>query len=102
MTRLVLGNNTSTFVVGVSELNGAPTPFIAAVNLLKLGHDGAAVLGKADCNEMVEKIVEAGGIVIHIHNPEAASKLHDAMAHIFNHAAQGSWGDMTQPKEIRQ
>ncbi len=102
MTHFVIGNNSCQFVVGVSELNGIPTPFIAAVDMFKLGHDGEAIIGKEGCNAMIEKIAAAGGAILHIHNPVAARNLHDAMATIFDHAVQGSWGEMNQPKEIRQ
>ena len=102
MSRFVLGNNSCRFILGISELNGVPTPFIAAVDTFKLGHDGTVVLGKEDCNAMIDKIVAAGGAIMHIHNPVAASSLHDAMASMFKHAAQGSWGEVDPPKEIKQ
>lgn len=102
MTKFVLGNNTATFVIGVSELNGTPTPFIAAVDPFKLGHDATSVLGMEDCNAMVKRIDEAGGAIIHIHNPVAASNMHNAMASIFEFVSQGSWGDTEPMKEMKQ
>jgi predicted enzyme related to lactoylglutathione lyase len=102
MTKFVLGDNTATFVIGVSELNGVPTPFIAAVDPFKLGHDARSVFGMEDCNAMVERIEKAGGAVIYIHNPVGARNMHDAMATIFDHVVQGSWGDMKPVKDMKQ
>lgn len=93
MTSYTLGNNTSALVVGVSELNGVPTPFISAVDTFKLGEiESSALEGKDKCENMVKRIHEAGGVVIYIHNPTAATNLHGLMASIFEHTSQGTWG----------
>ena len=73
MTSYVLGNNTSMLAVGVSDMNGVPTPFISVVDVSKINiSDAEFVEGKDECDDMVRRIKEAGGVVIHIHNPIAA------------------------------
>ena len=103
MTSYVLGNNTSMLAVGVSDMNGVPTPFISVVDVSKINiSDAEFVEGKDECDDMVRRIKDAGGVVIHIHNPIAASNLHAMLACLFENTSQGTWGITTYQKETIQ
>ncbi len=103
MSSHILGNNTSSLVVGVSEIDGVPTPFISAVDPARLGIGNTRLVeGKDGCADMVRRIQDAGGVVIHIHNPDAASNLSSMMAMLFDHAVQGTWGITSYKKETMQ
>lgn len=93
--KIVYGNPKTVMAMGMAMLGETPTPFIGFVDKDRVENDPFFATGP-DSTAMINKIDAIGGVIIYIENPDAAERLNTHMAHLFESAVEGAWGDIEQ------
>jgi hypothetical protein len=81
--------------IGMAMIGDMPTPFIGFVDKAKV-EDSPLFAAGSDASTMIDKVDALGGVIIYIENPDAAERLTNHLMHLFDGAAESTWGDIVQ------
>lgn len=103
MTTFVYGTPKTVLAIGIAPMNNIPTPFIAFADEKNLGLKSSKLdQGAENAARAISDLTEAGATIVYFENPEAAERLINLMADVFEHAVQGSWGDVQEAEVATQ